>query len=193
MNNEENKVIEEVEQELKYRIITLEDEIKDSKAKKYLDSIVKELNVKLETFKKLIADTKDSEKVAELKNQFLNEVDNLVVKSKKVIDDIKNNEDLRQKIEDGTETVVSAAKKVANVVEDGVNDILTNPTVAKTIDNISDKVVDFLNDDKVQENVKKAKKGVLNVASNAFEGLKKVLKADELNDDDNNQIENDIL
>lgn len=193
MNNEENKVIEEVEQELKYRIITLEDEIKDSKAKKYLDSIVKELNVKLETFKKLIADTKDSEKVAELKNQFLNEVDNLVVKSKKVIDDIKNNEDLRQKIEDGTETVVSAAKKVANVVEDGVNDILTNPTVAKTIDNICDKVVDFLNDDKVQENVKKAKKGVLNVASNAFEGLKKVLKADELNDDDNNQIENDIL
>lgn len=193
MNNEENKVIEEVEQELKYRIITLEDEIKDSKAKKYLDSIVNELNVKLEAFKKLIADTKDSEKVAELKNQFLNEVDNLVVKSKKVIDDIKNNEDLRQKIEDGTETVVSAAKKVANVVEDGVNDILTNPTVAKTIDNISDKVVDFLNDDKVQENVKKAKKGVLNVASNAFEGLKKVLKADELNDDDNNQIENDIL
>ena len=182
MNNDENKVIEEVEKELKYRIITLEDEIKDSKAKKYLDSLVKEFNDKFDAFKKLLASTKDNEKIIELKNQFMIEIDNLVEKSKKVIDDIKNNDDLRQKLEDGTETVVTAAKKFAGAVEDGVNDFLSKPTVAKTIDNISDKVVDFINDDKVQSNVKKAKKGVLNVATNAFEGLKKVLKADELTD-----------
>ena len=40
----ENKEIETIQEELKYKIITLDDETEDSKIKKLIDDIIKEIN-----------------------------------------------------------------------------------------------------------------------------------------------------
>ena len=50
-----------------------------------------------------------------------------------------------------------------------------NEKVAKTIDTVSDKVVEVIQDEKVQKGIKATKKGILNVATSAYEGLKNIL------------------
>ena len=60
-------------------------------------------------------------------------------------------------------------------VEDGVTSILENETISRTIDTVSDKAVDVIQDEKVQTTIRKTKKGILNLATNAYEGLKNLL------------------
>lgn len=184
MDENEKEVMEHVE-ELKYKIITLEEEKEDSVTKKYLDALLAEINRRSAEFKKWIEENKDSEKVNEMKEKFLAEMDALVLKSKEVIDDLKNNEELREKVENGKIAFKEVSSKIIQTVDQGVQEILSNETVSKTIDKVSDKVVEIVQDERVQEQAKKVRVGVLNVADAAYKGLKKVLKADELNDDSN--------
>lgn len=183
---EENKkdLIDEVEQEYKYKIITLEDEKQDSAAKKYLDALSDEIEKRSEEFKKWVDENKDNEKFNEMKDKFMAEMDALIEKSKEVLEDIKNNEELREKIETGKVVFAKVSDKVFTTVDAGVQEILHNESVAKTIDKVSDKVVEFVKDERVQQGAKKVRKGVLNVAESAYSGLKKVLKADELKDEE---------
>ena len=76
---------------------------------------------------------------------------------------------------DQKEKVVEVSKKIYADIESGVTNILENEKVAKTIDTVSDKVVDVIQDEKVQNTIRKTKKGILNIATNAYEGLKNLL------------------
>lgn len=172
---ENNKEIEKIQEELKYKIITLEDETDDSKVKKLIEDVIKEMNKAFEKFKTWYETNKDSEKAQEIKEKFLTEMNQLVNKTAQAVNDIKNNPELQEKLASGKETVVDLSKKLYSGVESGVNSILENEKVAKTIDTVSDKVVEVIKDEKVQKGIKATKKGILNVATSAYEGLKNVL------------------
>ena len=76
MENEKN--IENVQEELKYKIITLEEDVEDSKIKKVINDITEELNETFEKFKTWYENNKDSEKIINfsktifIKKQFTN-------------------------------------------------------------------------------------------------------------------------
>ena len=177
MDNEKN--IENIQEELKYKIITLEDDVEDSKIKKVINDIADDLNETFEKFKAWYEANKDSEKAQEIKEKFVNEMNQFVNKASNFVNDLKNNPELIEKIDAGVETIKEISKKIANGIEDGVNNILENENVAKTIDTVSDKVVEVLKDEKVQNGLKVTKKGILNVATKAYEGLKNILGDDE--------------
>ncbi len=171
----ENKEIETIQEELKYKIITLDDEVEDSKIKKMIDDIVKEINQAFEKFKEWYEMNKDSEKAQEIKEKFVFEMNQFTDKATDAINDIKNNPDLQEKLTTGKEKVVEISKKIYSDLENGVNSILENEKVAQTIDTVSDKVVEVIQDEKVQDTIRKTKKGILNIATSAYEGLKNLL------------------
>ena len=175
MENNNNKDIEKIQEELKYKIITLDDDDDDSKIKKLIENVIEEMNKAFEKFKAWYAENKNSEKAQEMKDTFINEMNQLVNKTSQVVHDIKNNPQLQEKLASGKETVVELSKKIYAGVESGVGNILENEKVAKTIDTVSDKVVEVIHDDKVQKGIKGTKKGILNVATSAYEGLKNIL------------------
>ena len=171
----ENKEIETIQEELKYKIITLDDEVEDSKIKKIIDDIIKEINQAFEKFKEWYEMNKDSEKAQEIKEKFVFEMNQFTDKATDAINDIKNNPDLQEKLTTGKEKVVEISKKIYSDLENGVNSILENEKVAQTIDTVSDKVVEVIQDEKVQDTIRKTKKGILNIATSAYEGLKNLL------------------
>ena len=172
---EENKEIEKIQEELKYKIITLEDENDDSKVKKVIEDVIKEINKAFEKFKTWYDENKDSEKAVEMKEKFLTEMNQLTSKATDLINDLKTNPQLQEKLENGKDTVVDLTKKLYSGIENGVHTILENETVSKTIDTVSDKVVEVIKDEKVQKGIQATKKGILNAATSAYEGLKNVL------------------
>lgn len=171
----ENKEIETIQEELKYKIITLDNEEEDSKIKRMIDEIVKEINQAFERFKEWYETNKDSEKAQEIKEKFIYEMNQFTNKASEAINDIKNNPELHEKLSNGKEKIIEVSKKIYTDLENGVTNILENETVAKTIDTVSDKVVDVIQDEKVQNTIRKTKKGILNIATNAYEGLKNLL------------------
>lgn len=171
----EKNEIEKVHEELKYKIITLEDETDDSKLKKIIEDVIDQMNHAFEKFKSWYETNKDSEKAQEMKDKFLNEMNQAVEKTMKFVQDIQNNEELRQKLNDGKETVVEVSKKLIEGAESTMNTILENEKVSKVVDSVSDKVNNVIHDEKVQNGIKATKKGILNVATSAYEGLKNIL------------------
>lgn len=173
---EENKELETKQEELKYKIITLEDDVDDKNIKKLVEDILEEMNQAFENFKKWYEENKNSEKAQEMKEKFMNEMDRLAIKCAQMINDVKTNPQLQEKLATSKDTLVNLFNKASVEIRCGVNTILDNETVSKTIDSVSDKIVDMLHDEKVQNGIKATKKGILNVATNAYEGLKQVLK-----------------
>ena len=135
-------------------------------------NIYQALNTIKEQIQRILKKENNVENVVNEMNQFVNKASNLV-------NDLKNTPELIEKIDAGVETIKEISKKIANGIEDGVNNILENENVAKTIDTVSDKVVEVLKDEKVQNGLKVTKKGILDVATKAYEGLKNILGDDE--------------
>ena len=137
-----------------------------------------------EEFKKWCRENDDPEKRAEVKAKIQLEIDRLISFSKEKVDSLKENEDLMHKLETGKETVKKTAETVISAIDTSVQDILNNPAVASTIDTVSDKIVEVIQDEHVQDGIDKVRRSTLKVAESALEGLKKVLKADELKEKD---------
>ena len=143
--------------------------------KKVINDITEDLNETFEKFKAWYERNKDSEKAQEIKEKFVSEMNQFTNKATDAINDIKNNPELQEKFTTGKEKVVEISKKIYSDLETGVNTILENEKVSKTIDTVSDKVVEVIQDEKVQDTMRKTKKGILNIATSAYEGLKNLL------------------
>lgn len=181
-----NEEVEEVKENIKYKIITLqnEEESNSSTIKKLMDQLNEELEKISVEFRRWCEQNTDPLKVAQRKEKIMNDVDRLVALSKEKIDKVKENEDLMNKLEQGKDKIKNVSDTVLETIDNGVQDVLTNPTVAKTIDTVSDKIVDVIQDERVQQGINQARRTTLKVAENALAGLKKVLKADELDRED---------
>ena len=176
--------VKEIEKEIKYKIITLEDDKKTSNAKEKIDSLIDELNRILSDFTKWCQENNDPEHRAARKEKIQQEIDLIVSKSKEVYHSVKDNEEIKAKIEAGAKTVMDVAENVYDSIESTVQDVLDNPKVSETLDTVAEKLTEFKNDERVQEGINNVRKGTLKMAESAFEGLKKVLKADDFKQDD---------
>ena len=141
----------------------------------FASNVSAQLNETFDKFKVWYEANKDSEKAKEIKNKFVSEMNQFVNKTSEFVNDVKNNPELKEKFDTGIYVIQGVSKKVVDALEDGVNNVLENENVAKTIDTVSDKVVEVLKDEKVQKGINATKKGILNVATKAYEGLKKTL------------------
>lgn len=176
-NNEESSVAE-----VKYQIITLQDEAEKCGDSHLLKDLNKEIEQAYERFATWCKANRDSEKYQETKQKLLFELNTLIEKGRALLVQLKENEELNSKLVNGKEKALKIANQVKETVDGSVQEVLNHPAVAQTIDTVSDKIVDFIQDDRVQESMVKVRKGTLKVAQSAFDGLKKVLKADELDD-----------
>lgn len=184
-NNEEiAEEAKEIEKEVKYKIITLQDEEDKGNSNPFVEQIIRELERISEEFKKWCNENADPQKRAEVKAKIQLEIDRLVSFSKEKVDSLKENEELMHKLETGKETMKKTAETMISAIDSSVQDILNNPAVASTIDTVSDKIVEVIQDEHVQEGIDKVRRTTLKAAESALEGLKKVLKADELKEKD---------
>lgn len=134
LNNEEvAEEAKEIEKEVKYKIITLQDEEEKGNTNPFIDQVIKELERISEEFKKWCRENDDPEKRAEVKAKIQLEIDRLISFSKEKVDSLKENEDLMHKLETGKETVKKTAETVISAIDTSVQDILNNPAVASTI------------------------------------------------------------
>lgn len=171
--------VKEIENEIKYKIITLEEEKKNVNAKEAIEQLIDELNRIASDFRKWCQENNDAEKRAERKERIQEEIDHLIYVSKEAYTSLIENEELKAKLIAGKQAVIQATDMMFDSVDSTVQEVLNNPTVSQALDQVAIKLNEIKHDERVQEGLNKVRKGTLKAAEGAFEGLKKVLKADE--------------
>lgn len=165
--------IENLEKEVKYHIIELEENVDE-----HISPIIEDTKNSLHTlFQESREKMKESMTSQEMKDR--------LYKLKE--DSLKILEMAKQKIEEfnSNDEVIKGKKKLndatlaaACCISDGIDEIMKNETLNRTVDTIANKVDTFCKDERVVKQVDKLKKGTLKLAENAFEGLKRVLDTD---------------
>lgn len=175
----EQHELDELEQEVKYQIIRIEDEETEKSAfSEYLD----EINQKFEEFKIWLEENYNSpyveEKLAKLKEESFV----LIEKAKQKAEELKESEKLKSFYANGKVLLEDTSEKI----KEGVQDALSNKNVSKIVgqvkedvSKVSDKVDEIYHGESVQKNVRKIKKGTLKAAQTAYEGLKRLLDDEE--------------
>lgn len=163
MSNQENQT------EFKY-IKVEEDNEETSKGK------FQEIN---EWIKKTSEDKGINEKVDVIKEN----VSESYSKSKEKFKEFAEEKELKEKLVKGKDKAIEVGNDVVNIVSDGVKEVMNNEKVKDVVSSVSDSFDKFKNDERVKSGVSKAKKGTLNVATKAYNGIKKAL---EENQEDNN-------
>lgn len=171
---EENceKEVESMENEAKYTIIQMEDDIEGDN--RIPDDTKREIARLYQEFRVWLSENIDSEEISARMAKLKEDTAVLLAKGKRKTLEFAEREDVQKT----KEKVISAGEKVMDGVSDGINTIMENEHVTKAMDSISDTITNVKNDERVQKNVKKLKKGTLKVAQHAFDGLKKVLDTD---------------
>lgn len=167
------KEVESMENEAKYTIIQMEDEVEGDES--ILDETRKEITRLYQEFRDWLSENVDSEEISARMEKLKDDTAVLLAKGKAKTLEFAGREDV-QKTKD---RVVAAGEKVMDGVSDGINTIMENEHVMKAMDSISDTITNVRKDERVQKNVKKFKRGTLKVAQHAFDGLKKVLDTDD--------------
>jgi len=162
-----------------------EEEIKPEKKSKFDEFI--------DSAKGFVKDAKLQEKFDVLKEK----TEEVVESAAKKIDEIRKDEELKEKLNKVKENVVDATEKVVDKIKE-------NEELTKTLTNIKDTTVDVAkrsagfvsekieeireNPD-VQRNVEKAKDKTIDIAEKAVDGLKKWLRPEEVapNDEPTNE------
>lgn len=176
MENNCEKEVESMENEAKYTIIQMEEDVEGEQG--ILDETRKEVTGLYQEFREWLSENVDSEDIAARMEKLKEDTAVLLVKGKKKTVDFANRDD----VQNAKDKVVAAGEKVIDGVSDGINTIMENEHVSKAMDTISDTITSVKHDERVQKNVKKLKKGTLKVAQHAFDGLKKVLDTDNKDD-----------
>lgn len=179
--------VNEIENEIKYKIITLEEEKKNLNAKEAIEQLIDELNRIASDFRKWCQENNDAEKRAERKEKIQEEIDHLIYVSKETYTSLIENEDLKAKLVAGKQAIIEVTDSMVGSIDSTVQEVLNNPTVSQTLDHVAVKLNEIKHDERVQEGLNKVRKGTLKAAESAFEGLKKVLKADEFEAGTNKQ------
>ena len=166
MNN--NDRVDELEKEAKYTIIKIEEEIHDQSS---FERMKEELEQKFNEFREWLNDNVDQEEIARRFEKLKEDCACVLAQAKVKAKEFNERED----VINGKEKLNEVGDKVMDVV----NEAMQNEHVSKTIDTIQHTFTQIKEDERVKTNVIKLKKGTLNLAEKAFNGLKKVLDTDE--------------
>lgn len=169
MEHELNNV-DEMEQEAKFKIITLEDE-EDSSSKQYIEDIQRKITILYEEFRNWVKENQESDTYIARKAKLKEESDKLILLAKFQMQKVKENERFQDSLEKGKELVADASEWLV----DGVKVVMQQESVRKISSNVEDVVIQVKENERIKEGVKSFKKGTLKLAESAFNGLKKVL------------------
>ena len=176
MEQENDKQIEALEQDTKYKIIQMEDDVYD---KGVLDDTKEEISKLFREFRIWLSDHIDSDEISLRFDKLKKDTTALLEAGKIKCVEFTQREDVQR----AKESVVNAGEKVMGSVNEGVHTIMENEYVEKVIDTVNDAITSVANDERIRQGVKKFKKGTLKVAESAVQGLKKVLDTDEDHDE----------
>lgn len=172
MNRMEHELnnVDEMEQEAKFKIITLEDE-EDSSSKQYIEDIQRKITILYEEFRNWVKENQESDTYIARKAKLKEESDKLILLAKFQMQKVKENERFQDSLEKGKELVADASEWLV----DGVKVVMQQESVRKISSNVEDVVIQVKENERIKEGVKSFKKGTLKLAESAFNGLKKVL------------------
>lgn len=175
MEDKNMKEAESMEEEAKYHIIHVDDDHDNEAKRKILDEFTAEVTTLFADFKAWLNDNSDPDKVAAYKEKVKLETALLIQKVKIAVAELNENE----KVKSGKDSVKAASKHIGDKLSNGVQDVIQNENVQKVMNDVSAKVHQVKEDERVKETVKKVKRGTLHIASSAYDGLKKVLEEHE--------------
>lgn len=175
MEDQNMKEAETMEEEARYHIIHVDDEHDNEEKRKILDEFTEEVTVLFADIKAWLKENHDPDKVAAYKEKVKLETALLIQKVKVAVAEVNEND----KVKSGKETVKAASKHIGNKISSGVQDVIQHENVQKVMNDVSTKVHQVKEDERVKETVKKVKRGTLHIASSAYDSLKKVLEEHE--------------
>ncbi len=156
-----NEKFNELEKETKFKIIQLEDEVKDDETrKKMLNDFKNNLVTMIEKARIKAAEAKDSEKVQKIYQQAKDTTSVAIDKAIETFNELKDNE----KVQDVLKNINIGFNKVVDTISE-------NETVKNVTETIGDKFEEIKSNEKVQEGFKTAKESTLKVAGKLQKGL----------------------
>ncbi len=168
--------VDELEKEAKFTIIRLEDESEQKSST--VENSIRELRRLCNDCRKWIHENANSEETAIKLEKLKMDTKRILSTTKDKLDEFNSREDVIT----GKEKLVETKEKVCHVVNNGLDELLKNEYVSKTMDTISDSVETIRKDERVQANVKKLKKGTLKLAEKAFDKLQRALDTEDKED-----------
>lgn len=168
--------IEQMEKEAQQELGVLSGQ--DDKKREALSGIAEELSALYANGKEWMKTNMDPEVMEPRIQKLKAETELLLSKAKTKVQTFTEKPEVREKLSEGKEVVAGASAKVAHAVSEGAQEFLQQEPVKKVVDNVSQKIDAFANDERVKEGVSSLKKGTLKVAESAFNGLKKILDDD---------------
>ncbi|MDF9823886.1 ElaB/YqjD/DUF883 family membrane-anchored ribosome-binding protein [Breznakia sp. PF5-3] len=154
---------EEFEQSTKFQVIKLEEENKGNDRKKQIvDNLTSELERVFKGAKKAVDDTMSSEEAEKVFENAKDKADTLLERTKKALKDFREDD----RVQD-----------VITKINDTFDSIVTSISENETVQNVGNKVNDFVNSDSVQDGIHTAKRVTLDLADKAHDGLKNLLGA----------------
>lgn len=156
---------DEFEEETKFQVIKLEEETKSNNRKKQIvDNLTNELDRIFSNTKKAAQDAASSEEAEEFFEKAKIKASSLFDKTKKALKDFREDD----RVQDVIDSINRAVDKVVTTISEN-----------NTVQNVGNKVNDFVHSDSVQGGLKTAKKVTLDLADKAHDGLKNLLGADD--------------
>lgn len=165
--------VDQLEKEAKFTIIRLEDE--SNHESNIVENSMRELGRVCNDCRKWIYENANSEETAIKIEKLKTDTKKILSTTKDKLDEFNSREDVIT----GKEKLSTTKKKVCSAVNSGFDELLKNEYVSKTIDTISDSVETIRKDERVQNNVKKLKKGTLKLAEKAFNKLQRALDTND--------------
>lgn len=167
------KEAQHVEQEAKFKIISMKDDEDDKK--RIIDDAKEECTRLYNEFREWLSNNINSKETSERLQRLKQETTNLVNRTKMTLHEFQS----REEVIAGKEKAKVLGSKVVDSVNDGFHDVVHNEHVSKVVDTLSDTIDTVVNDERIVQGVKKLKKETLKVAENAFNGLKRLLESDD--------------
>ena len=189
MSNEEKKNLEEVVNDLNDQVeqfaLVAKEEIKDSseKTKRTVEEVIDDTIEAIKTLVEQVTikydEITESEKFREFSDAVKGLTTSLVQESKRKINDIKENEDIKENWDKTKEAAVNTGNKVVDSIKENEELMETINVVKGVTVNIAKKSAkliknayeDFMGNPKVKEGIVKAKAATLDVAGKAYDKL----------------------
>lgn len=174
--NERDREVEDLEQEARFKIISMDiDDDDESEKKKILEEAREEITRLYREFREWLNDNISSDEVNERLERLKAETGNLIARTKERMQAFGEDE----RVVNGRQKAKAFSRRCTDTVNDGFHDVMNNEHVANIVDTIADTVENVRSDERVQNGVRRFKKGTLKIAESAFNGLKRVLDTDD--------------
>lgn len=182
-NNEHIQEVEKLEEEVKFQFVDMLSEESNSKNKK-IEDFQNEVSSMFYDFKQWLKYNSDPEKIAIKKAKLRSESNKIILKAKVFMHDVKENESIKRTIDSSIETTKKYGEAIVEGVSHGYGVVKENEHVQKVVEVVSEGTQRISENERVREVTSKVKKGTLNIATSAYESLKKVLEDTDKTDHD---------